>query len=71
MHCELSKTFSYSQVAALSAGLSNLIKVDEDLVKQTASVLSKGGGGVSSVSFWKTGELEYEAEMRVLDNKVN
>ena len=59
------------QVAALSAGISNLIKLDEDLIKRTSSVVNQGGGGVSSVSLWKTGELEYEAEMRVLDHKVN
>lgn len=65
----LSNAF-HIQVAALSAGMSNLILLDRELVNRTARVLNAGAGGVGDEGFWKPGELEYEAEMRVLDNKV-
>lgn len=55
----------------MPAGLDNLILVDSDIQKKTFGLGSQGGGGVdTSGRKWKTGELEFEALMRMLDNSV-
>lgn len=58
-----------TQISAMPAGLDNLILVDSDIQKKTFGLGSQGGGGVdTSGRKWKTGELEFEALMRMLDN---
>lgn len=58
-----------SQIKALPAGLDNIILVDDEVRRKTYAVGSQGGGGVdTSGKKWKTGELEFEALMRQLDN---
>ncbi|XP_061194287.1 alpha-adducin-like isoform X3 [Saccostrea echinata] len=58
-----------SQIKALPAGLDNIILVDDEVRRKTFAVGSQGGGGVdTSGKKWKTGELEFEALMRQLDN---
>jgi len=58
-----------TQISAMPAGLDNLILVDSDVQKKTFGLGSQGGGGVdTSGRKWKTGELEFEALMRMLDN---
>ena len=54
----------------MSAGIANLIQLDDAMWEQVSRVANAGGGGVSSMDIWGTGELEYEAQMRVLDNMV-
>lgn len=68
-------TFSFKivslQIKALPAGLDNIILVDDEVRRKTYAVGSQGGGGVdTSGKKWKTGELEFEALMRQLDNAV-
>ncbi|XP_069139753.1 alpha-adducin-like isoform X8 [Argopecten irradians] len=58
-----------SQVKAVSAGIDNLVLVDSEVRKKTFMVGSQGGGGVDTGGKkWRPGELEFEAEMRQLDN---
>lgn len=45
--------------------------VSKDIQEKTFAVGSQGAGGVDSKGKkWKTGELEFEAIMRLLDNAV-
>ncbi|KAJ8316920.1 hypothetical protein KUTeg_004824 [Tegillarca granosa] len=56
-------------INAIPAGVDNLVLVDTDIRKKTFNVASQGGGGVDTGGKkWKTGELEFEAWMRQLDN---
>lgn len=55
---------------ALTAGLNNVMLVNNDVAKKVFRTVSRGGGGVSRHGKLKVGELEYEAMMRVLDNLV-
>ncbi len=49
-----------------------IIIPNEDVRKQVMEVTSNGGGGVNTTdSKWKLGELEYEANMRLLDSMVS
>ncbi|XP_067657471.1 gamma-adducin-like isoform X6 [Haliotis asinina] len=58
-----------TQMRAAPAGLDNLVLVDDETRKETFKVASQGGGGVDVTGRrWKTGELEFEALMRQLDN---
>ncbi|XP_063433803.1 gamma-adducin-like isoform X13 [Mytilus trossulus] len=58
-----------TQTKAVPAGVDNLILVSEEIKKRTFQVGSQGGGGVDTGGRkWKTGELEFEAVMRQLDN---
>ncbi|XP_021374347.1 alpha-adducin-like isoform X3 [Mizuhopecten yessoensis] len=58
-----------SQVKAVPAGLDNLVLVDSEVRKKTFMVGSQGGGGVDTGGKkWRPGELEFEAQMRQLDN---
>ncbi|GAB1603915.1 gamma-adducin-like isoform X2 [Argonauta hians] len=59
-----------TQINALPAGLDNLVLVDEESQKKTFAIAGQsGGGGVdTSGRKWKTGELEFEALMRMMDN---
>ncbi|XP_052227151.1 gamma-adducin-like isoform X4 [Dreissena polymorpha] len=58
-----------SQIQAMPAGVENLIKVSDDIRKKTFEMANRGGGGVdSSDRKWKIGQLEFEAQMRVMDN---
>ena len=60
----------------MSAGMDNLVLMSESAKKQVADVANRSGGGVDSAQKdgapkkWKTGELEFEAWMRMLDNLV-
>ena len=55
---------------ALSAGLCNVMLVGNEVARRVADTVIRGGGGVSRHGRLKVGQLEYEAEMRVLDNLV-
>ncbi|KAL3865132.1 hypothetical protein ACJMK2_006757 [Sinanodonta woodiana] len=58
-----------AQVRAVPAGIDNIVLVSKDIQEKTFAVGSQGAGGVDSKGKkWKTGELEYEAIMRLLDN---
>lgn len=61
-----------SQIQAMPAGMDNLVLVSQDVKQKTFSIANQGGGGVdSSGKKWKLGELEFEAQMRILDNAVS
>ena len=55
---------------ALTAGLSNVTLVGSEVARRVTDTVTRGGGGVSRHGRLKVGQLEYEAEMRVLDNLV-
>jgi len=56
----------------MPAGLDNLVLVGEEIRKKTFATANQGGGGVdSSGKKWKIGELEFEAQMRIMDNAVS
>ncbi|XP_041368992.1 alpha-adducin-like isoform X3 [Gigantopelta aegis] len=57
-----------AQIKVISAGIDNLILVDDETRKKTFVTASQGGGGVSANKKWRPGELEFEALMRQLDN---
>lgn len=56
---------------ASSVGINNLILVENNTAKEVMNVASRSGGGVSHHGNFGTGELEFEAMMRVLDNLVS
>lgn len=69
--CKFALRLVSLQIKALPAGLDNIVLVDEEVRRKTYAVGSQGGGGVdTSGKKWKTGELEFEALMRQLDNAV-
>ena len=56
----------------MPAGLDNIVIPSEEAQEQAFKVASSGGGGVETTGRkWKTGELEFEALMRTLDNSVS
>lgn len=56
----------------MPAGVDNLVLVSQEVKQKTFSIANQGGGGVdSSGKKWKLGELEFEAQMRILDNAVS
>uniref|UniRef100_A0A0B7BJK4 Class II aldolase/adducin N-terminal domain-containing protein n=1 Tax=Arion vulgaris TaxID=1028688 RepID=A0A0B7BJK4_9EUPU len=57
-----------SQVKAIPLGLDNIVIVSEEAREQVHQVTSHGVAGDSKERKWKTGELEFEALMRSLDN---
>ncbi|XP_053407850.1 gamma-adducin-like isoform X12 [Mercenaria mercenaria] len=58
-----------SQIQAIPAGVDNLILVSQEIKQKTFTTANQGGGGVdSSGKKWKIGELEFEAQMRLMDN---
>lgn len=62
----------HEQVQAVPAGLDNLVLVSQEIKQKTFATANQGGGGVdSSGKKWKIGEMEFEAQMRLLDNAVS
>ena len=60
------------QIQAMPAGVDNLILVSQEVKQKTFSTANQGGGGVdSSGRKWKIGEMEFEAQMRLMDNAVS
>lgn len=58
-----------SQIQAVPAGIDNLVLVSQEIKQKTFATANQGGGGVdSSGKKWKIGEMEFEAQMRLLDN---
>lgn len=58
-----------AQIQAMPAGVDNLILVSQEVKQKTFSTANQGGGGVdSSGRKWKIGEMEFEAQMRLMDN---
>lgn len=58
-----------AQVKAIPAGVETLTLVSQAIKQKAFNVASQGGGGVdTSGKKWKVGELEFEAQMRLLDN---
>ena len=58
------------QVAAMSAGLANLLQMPQGVWGCGTIAAGGRGGQVSGSKLWNVGELEFEALMRMLDNKV-
>ena len=58
-------------MSALVVGLSSLVTVDKGVKEQVFKVANKGGGGVSRLSMYGPGELEFEALMRMLDYQAS
>lgn len=58
------------QVAAMTAGLANLSQSPGGVWGCARQGTGRGEGGVGSQRMWHVGELEFEALMRMLDNKV-
>ncbi|VDN57811.1 unnamed protein product [Dracunculus medinensis] len=65
------------QIRAMRAGLENLVIPDEKAVERAYKTAKHGSGGVNrspckdaegKTIYWRIGELEWEAWMRVLDN---
>ena len=54
----------------MSAGLANLSQSPGGVWECTSGVAERGGAGMGAVRTWRVGELEFEALMRMLDNKV-
>ncbi|BFZ01094.1 hypothetical protein BsWGS_04138 [Bradybaena similaris] len=57
-----------TQVRAIPLGIDNIVIPSEEVRQQSHRIGSHGGGGDSKERKWKTGELEFEALMRTLDN---
>lgn len=58
-----------AQIQAMPAGVDNLILVSQEIKQRTFATANQGGGGVdSSGKKWKIGEMEFEAQMRLMDN---
>lgn len=56
----------------MSVGLDNLILADEETQQKTYKIGNQGAGGVdTSGRKWRSGELEWEAYMRTIDNAVS
>lgn len=54
----------------MSAGLANLSQSPGGVWGCARQGAGRGEGGVGSQRMWHVGELEFEAFMRMLDNKV-
>lgn len=54
----------------MSAGLANLSQSPGGVWGCARQGTGRGEGGVGSQRMWHVGELEFEALMRMLDNKV-
>jgi len=54
----------------MSAGLANLSQSPGGVWGCARQGAGRGEGGVGSQRMWYVGELEFEALMRMLDNKV-
>jgi adducin len=62
------------QLNALSAKNTEIIYPSKKAIDQVKEVANRGGGGVNvtkSEMKWGLGELEFEAEMRLMDSMVN
>ena len=58
-----------TQIKMLPMGLDNLVMIDDETRRRAYEVGQQGGGGVNTAKKdWTVGELEFEAEMRKLDN---
>ncbi|XP_033756955.1 alpha-adducin-like isoform X5 [Pecten maximus] len=58
-----------SQVKAVPVGMDNLVLIDSEVRKKTYMLGNQGGGGVDTGGKkWRPGEIEFEAQMRQLDN---
>ena len=54
----------------MSAGIDNLVYPTEEAMERTAKFNSSNAVNTSDKK-WRDGELEFEAEMRMLDNAVS
>jgi len=58
-----------TQIKMMPMGLDNLVMIDDETRRRAYEVGQQGGGGVNTAKKdWTVGELEFEAEMRMLDN---
>jgi len=58
-----------TQMKMIPIGLDNLVMIDDETRRRTFEIGQRGGGGVnSSKKEWGVGEMEFEAQMRMLDN---
>ena len=58
------------KVRAMSAGVDNLIKIDEEIRKRDKNIGDSTAVDTSK-SQWRRGELQFEAYMRMLDSRVS
>ena len=64
--------FYWLQVRAIPIGLENLSLPSEEVVQKASKIGPTGGGGVEMQGKkWRSGEMEFEALMRQLDNSVS
>jgi len=58
-----------TQMKMMPIGLDNLVMIDDETRRRTFEIGQRGGGGVNSAKKeWGVGEMEFEAQMRMLDN---
>ena len=58
-----------TQIKMMPFGLDNLVLIDDETRRKTYEIGQQGGGGVNTAKKeWAVGELEFEAQMRLLDN---
>jgi len=58
-----------TQIKMMPFGLDNLVLIDDETRRKTYEIGQQGGGGVNTAKKeWSVGELEFEAQMRMLDN---
>jgi len=58
-----------TQIKMMPFGLDNLVLIDDETRRKTYEIGQQGGGGVNTAKKeWSIGELEFEAQMRMLDN---
>lgn len=55
----------------VSVGMDNLVFPSEEAIKRARENSTASHINVGSDKKWKIGELEFEAEMRLLDNAVS
>merc|ERR1719234_568178 len=58
-----------TQIRMMPFGLDNLVLIDDETRRKAYEMGQQGGGGVNTAKKeWAVGELEFEAQMRMLDN---
>jgi len=59
-----------SQLQMMKAGLDNLTYISEEAITLVKNHMHADATNLGSEVTWEPGALEFEAEMRILDNKV-
>lgn len=61
----------YFQMMMIKVGLENLVIPSDDVIANGPSLINSESVNVQNEKKWRAGELEFEAEMRTLDNAVS